>query len=72
MFVRTNVNFDGQQLRYAKSYCKVHHLSISELLRRALAAYMAAQATPPSMFGLLKGQLPDGLTYQRELRADED
>ncbi len=56
----------------AKHFCELYHLSISELMRRALAQYIKANEVPSSMFGLLEGQLPDGLAYQKACRAHDD
>lgn len=72
MLIRTNINLETRQLQMAKHFCELYHLSISELIRRALAEYIKANEVPGSMFGLLKGQLPDGLAYQQTCRADDD
>ena len=72
MLVRTNVNMDAQQLQHVKYFCETHELSMSAVIREAVDQYMKANTKKASMFGFLKGQLPDGLAYQQACRADEE
>jgi metal-responsive CopG/Arc/MetJ family transcriptional regulator len=68
--MRTIVNLPEQEMVRLKRLSERRQLSRAELIRRAVAEYLARQSVDADeAFGLWKGR-EDGLEYQRRLRDE--
>ena len=79
--MRTIVDIPEEHVKALDSIGKKEDLSRTELVRRAVAAYLEAEqsksnAALDQYFGILKGsdmfEGMDGLAYERKIRADWD
>lgn len=72
--VRTTVELPQEQVAALAAIAKREHLPRAELVRQAVAAFLARQFTAPddAAFGLWRDRQRDGLEYQVELRAEWD
>ena len=72
--MRTIVDIPEQQIEALKAMSEREGLSRAELMRRAVAEYLAHHQgeTDEAAFGLWKKHGRDGLKYQQQLRAEWD
>lgn len=72
--MRTIVELPEQQIEALKAMSEQEGLSRAELVRRAVAEYLARHQAQPgtSAFGIWKERNKDGLRYQDELRQEWD
>jgi hypothetical protein len=74
---RILLDLDEQNLAHLNEIAKSQNSSRAHVLREAVRDYiirkdqcLKLQPKPLYGFGLLKGRLPDGLTYQDDLRGE--
>ncbi len=69
--MRTLVDIPETQLAKLTAICKVRKLPRAEVIRQAIAAYIAAQPVRPEdvAFGIWNGG-EDGVEYQRRIRDE--
>lgn len=72
--MRTIVDIPEQQIEALKSLGEQEGLSRAELMRRALAEYLARHQgeAGEAAFGLWRNQRREGVSYQDELRQEWD
>jgi len=72
--MRTIVDIPEQQIEALKALGEQEGLSRAELVRRALAEYLARHQgeAGEAAFGLWRDRPHDGLSYQHELREEWD
>lgn len=70
--MRTIVDLPGNQIDALKALGKRFNLSRAELVRRAVADYVARKqpAADDTAFGLWKDRAEDGLRYQERRRSE--
>lgn len=71
--MRTIVSIPDKQAEILDRICHEAHISRTELIRRSITYYIEAHLTPKIQeraFGLLKGQINDGLDYQENIRSE--
>ena len=70
--MRTIVDLPDQQINHLKALGERLKLPRTELVRRAVADYLARHPTDPedAAFGLWKDRARDGLDYQQKIRAE--
>ncbi len=72
--MRTIVDLPEEQIKKLASIGKQSRLSLAEMVRRAVAEYIARYNPEQGgeAFGLWKDRAEDGLSYQSRLRAEWD
>lgn len=72
--MRTIVDIPDEQIEALKRMGDAAHLSRAELMRRAVAEYLAHHQTAQKddAFGLWKKRSKDGIAYQEQIRAEWD
>jgi hypothetical protein len=72
--MRTIIDLPEEQLAALDAWCGRDGISRAEGVRRAVAAYVrqVRASAPDPAFGLWRGRVPDGLTYQRRARSEWD
>jgi metal-responsive CopG/Arc/MetJ family transcriptional regulator len=72
--MRTIVEIPEQQIEALKAMSEKEGLSRAELMRRAVAEYLAHHQPKPddSAFGLWQEHAKEGLEYQQQLRREWD
>ena len=72
--MRTIVELPDQQIEALKAISEREGLSRAELIRRAVAEYLAhhQRETDEAAFGLWKKHDRDGLKYQQQMREEWD
>ena len=69
--VRTLIDIPDRQVEDLAAICAAQKLPRTEVIRRAITAYIAAQAAPATdAFGLWGDKAIDGLKYQKKIRAE--
>lgn len=70
--MRTIVDLPEEQIAALKQLSKQSKLSRAELLRLAVGEYLQDHCADrtDNAFGIWRGQAPDGLDYQRQLRQE--
>ena len=70
--MRTIIDLPEDQVTGLAALCRRERLSRAEAVRRAVAAYLDAHspAEHDEAFGMWRGRKLDGLTYERNLRAE--
>jgi metal-responsive CopG/Arc/MetJ family transcriptional regulator len=69
--MRTIVDIPTEQLQQLTEICRREDLSRAEAVRRAIAEFLEKQPRQPdNAFGLWKGRVADGLSYQQALRDE--
>ncbi|MGV8891621.1 MAG: ribbon-helix-helix protein, CopG family [Burkholderiaceae bacterium] len=68
---RILVNLSDQQISDLKEIQKIEHVSRTEIIRRAVAAYVERnKPSGESVFGIWKDRKVDGLAYQEAVRSE--
>jgi metal-responsive CopG/Arc/MetJ family transcriptional regulator len=72
--MRTLVDIPDQQIQDLAAVARHNKLSRAEIIRRAIAAYLAENKPKPKLhgFGLWKDRAIDGVEYQQKMRAEWD
>jgi metal-responsive CopG/Arc/MetJ family transcriptional regulator len=69
--MRTLVDIPDAEIAKLALICEAKGLSRSEVIRRAIAAYVLKNRTAPAdVFGLWKSAHVDGLAYQEQARSE--
>jgi hypothetical protein len=69
--MRTIIDIPPEQLQQLAELCRREDVSRAEAVRRAIADYLEKQPRQPdAAFGLWKGRLADGVSYQQRLRDE--
>lgn len=69
--MRTLIDIPDEQINSLAVIAEAQKTSRSELVRRAIAAYIEQlKPTTVDAFGLWRNQKEDGLTYQERLRSE--
>jgi hypothetical protein len=71
--MRTIVDIPEDQLQMLTELCRRDDLSRAEAIRRAIAAFLAKETSPPAeSFGLWRGRGIEGVEYQQAIRSEWD
>ncbi len=69
--MRTLIDIPPNQIRLLEALTKATQLSRSEIIRRAISAYIEKNAVvTPEVFGLWRDQAEEGLAYQKRVRSE--
>ncbi len=69
--MRTLIDIPPNQIKALEAVTLATRLSRSEIIRRAIAAYLEKHAaTTPEAFGLWRDQAEDGVAYQKRVRSE--
>lgn len=70
--MRTIIDLPDEQVQALKQMSQIAHVSRAELMRRAVAEYLARHQPPASdeAFGLWRRRPEDGLAYQGRMRDE--
>lgn len=69
--MRTLIDIPESQINELSTICQAKNLPRAEVIRQAIAAYIATnKASTSQAFGLWSNQPIDGLEYQEKVRAE--
>jgi hypothetical protein len=69
--MRTLVDIPDRQIKDLTAICEAENVSRAEAIRQAISAYLEKKKPGAvDAFGLWKGRVVDGLTYQEQVRSE--